>query len=75
MTLDPILTDVLLNKSEYIETLRYDELTMRCLNKMTLAHHMSFNGQPPVLKKGKLDPIKINIVTRSGNKKVRVSNL
>ena len=69
-TLDPILSDVVLNKGEYLESLRYDELTTRCLSKMTLAHKMSFNGQPAVLKKGKLEPVNIKVVQRSGNKKV-----
>ena len=37
---------------------------------MPPAYEITFDGKEPVLKKGKLEPIKITVDTRTGNKKV-----
>lgn len=70
VTLDPILTDIAVNKNEDIPMLKWEELFARCQSKMSLAHQVTFPGQAPAVKKGKLSPIVINVAQRSGNKKV-----
>ena len=70
VTLDPILSDLVLNKGDYTERLPWEDLFARCVSKLSLAYEITFPGQQPVLKKGKLEPIVFNIATRSGNKKV-----
>lgn len=37
---------------------------------MPPAYEITFDGKEPVLKKGKLEPVKITVDTRTGNKKV-----
>ena len=71
VTLDGPLTDLLLSKGEIIESFRWDELLNRCQSKMGPAYQITFPGKQPALKKGKPDPVVINVVQRAGNKKVR----
>lgn len=42
---------------------------------MPPAYEITFDGKEPVLKKGKLEPVKITVDTRTGNKKVNISIL
>ncbi len=71
VTLDGPLSDLLLNKGEYIELLSWEEVFSRCQAKMSPAYGVAVPGQRPVVKKGKLEPILLNVATRAANKKVR----
>ncbi|KAL3868819.1 hypothetical protein ACJMK2_041578 [Sinanodonta woodiana] len=75
--LDPVLADVILNKEEgHITTLTWEQLFLRFTSKMQPVHEITFPGQPPVLKKGKVEPIRIDVVQRASNKKITlVENL
>lgn len=42
----------------------------RIVRNMPHAFEITFEGKQPVLKKGKLEPIKVTVDTRTGNKKV-----
>lgn len=42
---------------------------------MPHAYQVTFDGKEPVLKKGKLEPVKITVDTRTGNKKVSFPTL
>ncbi|KAK3599846.1 hypothetical protein CHS0354_022416 [Potamilus streckersoni] len=75
--LDPVLADIVLNKEEGdITTLKWEQLFSRFTSKMQTVHEITFPGLPPVLKKGKVEPIKIDVVQRASNKKITlVENL
>uniref|UniRef100_A0A8B9GVU3 Eukaryotic translation initiation factor 2D n=1 Tax=Astyanax mexicanus TaxID=7994 RepID=A0A8B9GVU3_ASTMX len=70
--INPILCDCLLEKSEYqdVEVLKWDDLFSRTLNKMQACHQLLFPGQPPVVKKGQVEPIDVSVASRGSNKKV-----
>ncbi|KAB7493865.1 Eukaryotic translation initiation factor 2D [Armadillidium nasatum] len=69
--LDPILHEAVVNPKEgYKEFLRWDEIFSRLLGKMAPAVRITREGQVPLIKKGKLEPIEIAIAKRTGNKKV-----
>ncbi|XP_074178500.1 eukaryotic translation initiation factor 2D isoform X2 [Rhinolophus sinicus] len=70
--LDPILCDSILEKSEQhtVMKLPWDSLLTRCLEKLQPAYQVTFPGQEPVVKKGKICPIDITLALRSYNKKV-----
>ncbi|XP_013384518.1 eukaryotic translation initiation factor 2D [Lingula anatina] len=70
VVLDPILTDCLVSKNDYVTHLRWNDLTSSCLSRMHAVHQITFPGQKPVFKKGGIQPIKINVAQRAGNKKV-----
>ncbi|XP_041504358.1 eukaryotic translation initiation factor 2D [Microtus oregoni] len=72
--LDPILCDCLLEKNEQhvVMKLPWDCLLTRCLQTMQPAYQVTFPGQEPILKKGKLCPIDITLALKSYNKKVTV---
>lgn len=72
--LDPILCDCLLEKNEQhvVMKLPWDGLLTRCLQNMQPAYQVTFPGQEPILKKGKLCPIDITLAQKSYNKKVTV---
>ena len=38
---------------------------------MTAVQEVKFEGRPPILKKGNMQPIKLDVVQRASNKKVR----
>ena len=42
----------------------------RLINKMSPVYEVIFQGQPAVIKKGSVEPIKIDVVQRASNKKV-----
>ncbi|XP_036803368.1 eukaryotic translation initiation factor 2D isoform X2 [Oncorhynchus mykiss] len=42
----------------------------RTLDKMQHCHQLVFPGQPPVVKKGHIEPIDISVAFRNSNKKV-----
>ncbi|XP_041701092.2 eukaryotic translation initiation factor 2D [Coregonus clupeaformis] len=70
--INPILCDCLLEKSEYqeVEALKWDDLFSRTLYKMQHCHQLVFPGQPPIIKKGHIEPIDISVASRGANKKV-----
>ena len=70
--MDPLLSEVLLTKGEYMETLPWEEVFSRGLARMSVAYQIAFPGQRPLLKKGQVNPIRLNIVQRASNKKVKI---
>uniref|UniRef100_A0A671KM09 Eukaryotic translation initiation factor 2D n=1 Tax=Sinocyclocheilus anshuiensis TaxID=1608454 RepID=A0A671KM09_9TELE len=58
-------------KSEYqqVEKLKWDDLFSRTLIRMQACHEVLFPGQPPVVKKGQMEPIDITVASRGSNKK------
>uniref|UniRef100_A0A8C6JJQ4 Uncharacterized protein n=1 Tax=Melopsittacus undulatus TaxID=13146 RepID=A0A8C6JJQ4_MELUD len=70
-----ILCDCLLDKSEQdeISHLKWDDLLSRCLERLQPLHQVTFFGQEPIVRKGNIEPIDINIAQRSSNKKVKKS--
>ncbi|XP_012494279.1 PREDICTED: eukaryotic translation initiation factor 2D [Propithecus coquereli] len=72
--LDPILCDCLLEKNEQhtVTKLPWDSLLTRCLEKLQPAYQVTFPGQEPIVKKGKICPIDITLAQRASNKKVTV---
>ncbi|XP_036297536.1 eukaryotic translation initiation factor 2D isoform X1 [Pipistrellus kuhlii] len=72
--LDPILCDCILEKSEQhtVMKLPWDNLLTRCLEKLQPAYQVTFPGQEPIVKKGKICPIDITLAQRACNKKVTV---
>uniref|UniRef100_A0A8B9T5K0 Eukaryotic translation initiation factor 2D n=1 Tax=Anas platyrhynchos TaxID=8839 RepID=A0A8B9T5K0_ANAPL len=69
-----ILCDCLLDKSEQdeISNLKWDDLLSRCLERLQPLHQVTFFGQEPIVRKGKIEPIDITIAQRSSNKKVTI---
>ncbi|XP_057584550.1 eukaryotic translation initiation factor 2D isoform X3 [Hippopotamus amphibius kiboko] len=72
--LDPILCDCILEKDEQhtVMKLPWDSLLSRCLEKLQPAYRVTFLGQEPIVKKGKICPIDITLAQRASNKKVTV---
>ncbi|XP_036057836.1 eukaryotic translation initiation factor 2D isoform X5 [Onychomys torridus] len=72
--LDPVLCDCILEKNEQhsVMKLPWDCLLTRCLQNMQPAYQVTFPGQEPILKKGKLSPIDITLAQKAYNKKVTV---
>ncbi|XP_036765689.2 eukaryotic translation initiation factor 2D isoform X6 [Manis pentadactyla] len=72
--LDPILCDCMLEKNEQhtVVKLPWDSLLTRCLEKLQPAYQVTFSGQEPIVKKGKVWPIDITLAQRASNKKVTV---
>uniref|UniRef100_A0A7N4PUM3 Eukaryotic translation initiation factor 2D n=1 Tax=Sarcophilus harrisii TaxID=9305 RepID=A0A7N4PUM3_SARHA len=70
--LDPILCDCILEKDEQytILMLPWDKLIERCLERLKPAYEVTFYGQEPIVKKGKICPIEITLAHRTYNKKV-----
>jgi len=68
--LDAVLHDMLVNRGDYIETLRWDELVSRCLARMTPVHCITFTGAETQVRRGRLEPIELDVVQRASNKKV-----
>ena len=65
-----MLSDIVLRKGEYAEVMQWEDLIPACTAKMSPAYQVSVAGQDPVIKKGKLQPVVINVAQRTGNKKV-----
>ncbi|KAG9485454.1 hypothetical protein GDO78_008500 [Eleutherodactylus coqui] len=72
VTVNPVICDCLLDKSEYndISLLKWDDLVTRCLVRMQQSHQVTFPGCSPVIRKGNIDPIDITVAQRASNKKV-----
>uniref|UniRef100_A0A4W3GPG1 Eukaryotic translation initiation factor 2D n=1 Tax=Callorhinchus milii TaxID=7868 RepID=A0A4W3GPG1_CALMI len=67
--INPVLCDCLLEKSEYhtVTKLKWDDFFAR----LDQCHEVVFPGQRPIIRKGSIEPIDINI-DRASNKKVTV---
>ncbi|EHB11035.1 Ligatin [Heterocephalus glaber] len=72
--LDPVLCDCILERNEQHTVLKlpWDSLLSRCFEKLQPAYQVTFPGQEPIVKKGKISPIDITLAQRSYNKKVTV---
>ncbi|KAM9212327.1 eukaryotic translation initiation factor 2D isoform 1-T1 [Dugong dugon] len=72
--LDPVLYDCILEKNEKHTVLKlpWDSLLTRCLEKLQPAYQVTFPGQEPIVKKGKICPIDIILAQRASNKKVTI---
>ncbi|XP_049611691.1 eukaryotic translation initiation factor 2D isoform X2 [Syngnathus scovelli] len=72
--INPTLCDCLLEKSEYqdVETLKWDELFSRTLERMQECYQIAYPGQTPQIKKGHIEPIDVSVASRGSNKKVTV---
>lgn len=68
--IDPLLADIVLSKKESDTHLKWDTLIKRVQDKMQPAYEVKTVGEPPVVKKGKLQPIQLSVATRASNKKV-----
>ncbi|NXF98913.1 EIF2D factor, partial [Sakesphorus luctuosus] len=69
-----VLCDCLLDKSEQdeISHLKWDDLLSRCLDRLQSFYRVTCFGQEPVVRKGTIHPISVNIEKRSANKKVTI---
>ncbi|KAJ8257401.1 hypothetical protein GJAV_G00185210 [Gymnothorax javanicus] len=72
VTINPTLCDCLLEKSEYqeVDSLKWDELFTRALDRMQHCHRLVFPGQEPIIRKGHIEPIDLSVASRGSNKKV-----
>lgn len=70
LILDPLLADCLLKRGDSRTSMNWEEAYEAIVHNMPHAHQITFDGKEPVLKKGKLEPIKVTIDKRTGNKKV-----
>ncbi|XP_028404772.1 eukaryotic translation initiation factor 2D-like [Dendronephthya gigantea] len=69
--LDPVLFSAVHRKGEdNYDTLSWDEVFKRIIDRMNPCHTVTFNGQTPITRKGKLELIEIKLEQRMGNKKV-----
>ncbi|CAB4020895.1 eukaryotic translation initiation factor 2D-like [Paramuricea clavata] len=69
--LDPVLFSVVHKKGEdNYDSLSWDELFKRIIDRMNPCHVVTFNGQAPITRKGKLELIEVKLEQRMGNKKV-----
>ncbi|RUS70191.1 hypothetical protein EGW08_022044 [Elysia chlorotica] len=77
VTLDPILAHIILKPAEGdLDRMAWEQVINRMVGKMQASVAISVGNEPPTVKKGKLDPIKITTATRASNKKVTlVENL
>ncbi|XP_063811240.1 eukaryotic translation initiation factor 2D [Pseudophryne corroboree] len=72
VTVNPIICDCLLDKSEQndILLLKWDDLVTRCLERMQHSYQVTFPGCSPVIRKGYIEPIDISVAQRASNKKI-----
>ncbi|PVD23077.1 hypothetical protein C0Q70_16339 [Pomacea canaliculata] len=71
--LDPVLAEITLLRNEGDRSLLpWNELIIRITDKMQPGCLIKLAGQQPVLRKGKMEPIKLNVVQRGSQKKVTV---
>lgn len=77
VTLDPILAHTILKPAEGdLDRMAWEQVINRVVGKMQASVAISVGDNPPIIKKGKLEPIKLTTALRSSNKKVTlVDNL
>lgn len=68
--LDPHLADIVLNKGEgKTISMSWEDVKSKVFNKTQPAFSVAYQGKPAAITKGKIEPIKITVEQRSGNKK------
>ncbi|XP_062921258.1 eukaryotic translation initiation factor 2D isoform X2 [Mobula hypostoma] len=69
---NPTLCDCILEKCEHhtVTKLKWDDLFARCLERLQECHQVSFPGQKPIIRKGCIKHIIIDVAQRASNKKV-----
>ncbi|XP_072886968.1 eukaryotic translation initiation factor 2D isoform X1 [Hemitrygon akajei] len=69
---NPTLCDCILEKSEHhtLTKLKWDDLFARCLERLQECHQVTFPGQKPIVRKGCIKHIVIDVAQRASNKKV-----
>ncbi|XP_072135056.1 eukaryotic translation initiation factor 2D isoform X2 [Mobula birostris] len=69
---NPTLCDCILEKCEHhtVTKLKWDDLFARCLERLQECHQVTFPGQKPIIRKGCIKHIIIDVVQRASNKKV-----
>lgn len=72
INLDALLTDVLYAKGQHQHTVNWDGIMNLMLKNMNPCHEVVCPGQEPVIRKGKMAYVEVNIENRMGNKKVTV---
>ncbi|CAG5119335.1 unnamed protein product [Candidula unifasciata] len=73
VTLDPILAHIILKPSEGdLDRMNWEQVINRVVGKMQAGIAISAGSDPPVIKKGKLDPIKLEVSMRASSKKVTI---
>lgn len=70
VNMDPLLSDCALKRGESRATMNWEDIYEAIVHNMPHAFQITFDGKEPILKKGKLEPVKITVDTRTGNKKV-----
>lgn len=72
VNLDDMLSRALAGQGQGREAvMRWDELFSRLFSIMTVGYTVTFPGDnKPTLRRGKLQPITLNVVQRAANKKV-----
>lgn len=71
--LDPILAEILLTNAEGDRSfLTWDAVFSRMMNKMAAVYEIAVFGQDPIIRKGNLEPIKLDVLSRAANKKVTI---
>ncbi|KAI8096873.1 uncharacterized protein BX664DRAFT_377996 [Halteromyces radiatus] len=72
INMNPILTDAILNKSEYqtVNQLGRDQIVQRLLSKMQPFHLVTLPGKEPILRKGIPKEIEVTQEIRQGRKTV-----
>ena len=69
--LDSALFSIVRKKGEdNYDSLTWDEVFKRIIDRMNPCHIVIFKGQAPITRKGKLELIEIKVEQRMGNKKV-----
>ncbi|XP_059175627.1 eukaryotic translation initiation factor 2D-like [Physella acuta] len=73
VTLDPVLAHIILKPSEGdLDHMSWEQVINRVVGKMQAAVAISLGSGPPTIKKGKLDPIKLDVAMRASQKKVTI---
>ncbi|BFY99154.1 hypothetical protein BsWGS_02194 [Bradybaena similaris] len=77
VTLDPVLAHTILKPSEGdLDRMNWEQVINRVVGKMQAGIAISAGSDPPVIKKGKLEPVKLEVNMRASQKKVTlVDNL
>lgn len=71
--LDETLTRVLITKKDgYVESIQWNQIFNKLIHALSNVYEMRFPTGAVVSKKGKPIPIQAKVVTRSGNKKVKI---
>lgn len=68
----PLHNAVVAPKEGLVRQLKWDQVFSRLLGRMSPAVLVRRPGLPNIIKKGKIEPIEMTVVKRSGNKKVTV---